>query len=131
MTMTPSQTENPTFLRASKNDLLPSFPVASAFSSFGKGAFGRLEVGAQIPFQVNENIDAFDVELHPDPEPTPYAAYEITKAIQHGRQLGLTFYYDAYRFDPSPSKRVRGIPNPIHQPKSDMDVIGLRVGLFW
>ena len=91
--------------------------------------FGRLEVGAQYPLQVDEAIDDLDLELHPDPQPSLYAAYEITKAIQNGRQLGLTVYYDSYRFDPSPAKDSGD--SRYYQPKSDMDVIGLRIGYFW
>ncbi|MEF8793551.1 hypothetical protein [Thiohalorhabdus sp.] len=90
--------------------------------------YGRLEAGVRYPLDVHEEIDAFNAELSPNPEPNFYAAYELSKVTSTGTQVGVTLYYDSYRFDPSPvSSSSIGA---ILQPESDMDVIGLRLGVF-
>ncbi|MFB6260199.1 MAG: hypothetical protein ABEJ96_04985, partial [Thiohalorhabdaceae bacterium] len=77
---------------------------------------------------VDEELDTFNAELSPDPNPSFYASYEVSRATAGGRQAGVTLYYDSYRFDQSPV--ASSSIGPILQPESDMDVIGLRFGVF-
>jgi hypothetical protein len=89
--------------------------------------YGRLETGMRYPMNVDERIDDLDADLSPDGSVSFYAAYEVSKATGFG-QLGLTFYYEGYRFDESPvaSSNI-GL---VRQPESKMDVFGIRFGVF-
>lgn len=90
--------------------------------------FGRLEAGLKYPFSVDEEVPTANADLSPGGDVSFYAQYEISKAIGGGRRLGLTIFYDSYRFEESPlaSSNI-GL---VRQPESDLDVVGLRVGLF-
>jgi len=90
--------------------------------------FGRLEAGVKLPFSVEEDVPTVNADLSPDGDVSFYAQYEISKAIGGGKRLGLTVFYDSYRFDESPlASSSIGL---VRQPESDMDILGLRVGLF-
>jgi len=107
-----------------------------AYTKFGFGIadqtfeewFGRLEAGLRYPLEVEEQVEAYNLELSPDPNPGFYASYELSKTIPGGQQVGVTVYYDSYRFDPSPKVPLGN--RLVWQPESDMDVIGLRFGVF-
>ncbi|HKJ70428.1 MAG TPA: hypothetical protein VKA55_01560 [Gammaproteobacteria bacterium] len=90
--------------------------------------FGRLEAGARYPLDVQERIDDFDADLSPGSKISLYASYEISRTTAAGHQVGVTFYYDSYRFKESPS--ASSSLGLVRQPKSDMDVFGLRLGWF-
>ena len=98
--------------------------------------FGRLEAGIRYPLEVDERVDELNADLSPDPGPSLYATYELSKAVGGDRRVGVTLYYDSYRLDKSPWVRANGslVRQPgsdlVRQPESDMDVIGLRLGIF-
>jgi hypothetical protein len=90
--------------------------------------FGRLEAGVRYPLSVDERIDALNADLSPGADPSWYAAYEISKRTVGGTRMGLTLYYDSYRLTQSPT--ASSAIGLVRQPESDMDVIGVRFGVF-
>lgn len=94
----------------------------------GRRWYGRLEVGARYPLTIDERIEAFNADLSPGSNISAYAAYEVSKRTDGGNWAGLTIYYESYRFSESPVENTAG--GPILQPESDMDVVGLRFGIF-
>ena len=85
---------------------------------------GRLEVGAKYPLFTNEEVSILSEDLNPGRKHSLYAQYE---AFRQGKksEIGLTLYYESYRFGKSPQ-----VEPGFLQPESDMDVIGLRFGYY-
>jgi len=90
--------------------------------------YGRMEIGARYPLTIDERIEAFNADLSPGSNISAYAAYEVSKRTDGGNWAGLTIYYESYRFSESPAASSN--IGPVLQPASDMDVVGLRFGLF-
>lgn len=109
-----------------------------SFSEFGIGLMGLrgestnyLQVGARKPFQTREGVAIFDgpVTLSPGREWSMFAKYTFGHAAPSSR-LGLTLYYESYRFSKSApvSTSIGGTPVLVLQPKSEMYVFGFQVG---
>ncbi|HKJ87110.1 MAG TPA: hypothetical protein VKA48_01130, partial [Gammaproteobacteria bacterium] len=92
--------------------------------------FGRLEAGAKYPLGVRENVPDLNAHLKPGRQVSLYASYEVTRTPRHGIPVGLTLYYESYRFNPSPWSSSN-LGSPVRQPESDMDVYGLRLGAYF
>lgn len=90
--------------------------------------FGRLEAGVRYPLEVDERIDEFDADLSPGSSVSFYAEYELSKRTAGGNQVGVTLYYEGYRFEESPPASS-SIGNVV-QPESNMDLFGIRFGVF-
>ncbi|HKL78040.1 MAG TPA: outer membrane beta-barrel protein [Gammaproteobacteria bacterium] len=85
---------------------------------------GRLEVGTKYPLITDEEVSILSENLQPGRKTSLYAQYE---AFRKGKksEIGLTLYYESYRFGKSPQ-----VEPGFFQPESDMDVIGLRFGYY-
>lgn len=94
-----------------------------------KNWFTRLEAGIKFPLEVQEEIPALDATLYPGETPSLYAETEVTRTSIFGQDVGLTFYYESYRFDLSP--RARSSQGLARQPESYMDVLGLQLGAYF
>ena len=96
----------------------------------GPDWFGRLELGARYPLKVEEEIsDPINADLNPAREVSLYVSYEVARTPESGPSIGVTFYYDSFRLKESPvgSSDI----GPVLQPDSDMDVVGIRLGVFF
>ncbi|MFA9462073.1 hypothetical protein [Thiohalorhabdus methylotrophus] len=91
--------------------------------------FGRAEVGIKYPLEIREEIRELDASLRPEERTSLYAVAEIAHTVIQGRDLGVTLYYESYRFGLSPT--TSSTIGPVRQPESDMDVLGVQVGLFF
>lgn len=99
-----------------------------------------LQFGIKYPFYTYEKVylstlgyDS-DVELEPGRKISGYASWRMSQEREGGgRHLGVSIYYDSFRFDASGSKLVTGggALYSVHQPESRMDVLGARLEYYF
>jgi hypothetical protein len=103
---------------------------------------GRAQLGLRLPVYTYERAETStigcedDVELRPDPRGSAFA--RLSAEWPRGqRALRLEMYYDSFRFGPSelePTTCLRsGTPVGLlfQQPRSSLDVLGLRLGILF
>lgn len=109
---------------------------------FQNGAMrSYLQFGIKYPFYAYERVylstigfDS-DVDLRPGKKISGFAKWRmIWSGGEPGKpQLGMSFYYDSFRFGESSSKLVTGggVLYSVHQPESRMDVLGARLEYYF
>lgn len=106
-----------------------------------QGRWSRyLQAGLKYPIEVNETISApFNMELEPGNNMSGFVSLTF---YRHGdddkRDLAVSIYYDTHRFSDSPSVLgdLDANSNSIrddyfYQPKSDQDIAGIRISMFF
>lgn len=92
--------------------------------------------GIKYPIQLTERVDGpsngldSDITLHPGKEASYYSelGYKF-----YDTPWRVSLYYDGYRFARSSNvaARIGGRPVLIHQPESDMGIVGIRVSTYF
>lgn len=82
-------------------------------------------LGLKYPFWTREKIDIASDALQPAGRPSLFISTRITPATQ--ADLVLDLYYDSFRFDPS--NTINSTIGPVHQPRSELDVVGILIGM--
>lgn len=99
-----------------------------------------LQFGIKYPFYTYEQVylttvgyDS-DVELEPGRKISGYARWRMNRGTEGEKsRLGVSIYYDSFRFSASGSKLVTGGGSlySVHQPESRMDVLGARLEYYF
>ncbi len=92
--------------------------------------FGRLEAGVRYPLSVDETVgEPINATLHPRRDTSLYVTYEITRTPYGAPSVGVTLFYDSLSLKESPvgSSDI----GPVLQPKSEMKVSGIRLGVYF
>ncbi|NIR60645.1 MAG: hypothetical protein GWO02_14615 [Gammaproteobacteria bacterium] len=100
---------------------------AAVVGRAGPGWWARLALGVRQPLDVDEDVDEIDASnLTPGGEPSLFLSVGLRPRT--GR-LGLSLYYEAYRFERSGA--VPSTLGPVVQPESQADALGLRAHYFF
>jgi len=105
------------------------------YGRIGLGALWRagrvhhyLQVGAKRPWSIDEDPGALNISLSPGKKWSAYLSYEMRfRRLWVGRPF-IRLYYDSFRFSKSPSEQPQGTTLFVHQPESDLDMLGVSFG---
>jgi len=91
---------------------------------------GYLRLGGKYPLYTHERIAAFDVELEPGRQLSPFAELGAAYRLGADRRLNVTLSWDTYRLSESAAAlaNIGGTLVPVVQPESTLDLIGLKFG---
>lgn len=104
--------------------------VAIGLFNNNHGRDRNLRIGVRKPFRIKEGVSIFDdpLLLEPGPEWSMFVRFRMGLDAWSLPRAALAFYYDSYRFSRSPNETatINGTPVSVHQPKSDMEVLGIQ-----
>jgi hypothetical protein len=103
------------------------------FRTLANGNY-RLQAGAKLPVYTSEYVDLGDgATLHPGIKPSVFANFQFDFGSGRHSRFAVALYYDSYRFCQSDPELLTsgGVTYVVVQPRSHMDVYGLRAGYYF
>jgi len=111
------------------------------YGKAGLGFFQRLDGwryflqgGVKMPLSTSEHVDlGSGVDLQPGLKPSAFANFQFDFGSGRHNRFGAALYYDSYRFSKSDPELLTegGITYQVWQPRSHMDVYGLRLSYYF
>lgn len=137
------------WLRSINNGSTASGTVAYGYDEYyivlygkaGLGFFQQLEGwrymlqgGVKMPLSTNEHVDlGSGVDLQPGRKSSAFANLQFDFGSGRRNRFGIALYYDSYRFSESDPELLMdgGSTYLVVQPRSEMDVYGLRLSYYF